>query len=85
MELNAEGGIYLTREEYRKCVDKVMDRQAKMALIATLETVLGNGIDPEKVADSVNQALGLQVQALENMERVLFGKATKKQEADKND
>lgn len=85
MELKTDGGIYLTKEEYRKNVEKVMDRQRKMALIACMGALL-EGISTEQVEDGVNQALALQIQALENMERVLFGKPAKKdEEAKTND
>lgn len=88
MELKTDGGIYLTKEEYRKNVTKVMNRQRALAMAAVIGTVLEGEIDPKQVEDGVNQALGLQVQALENMERALFGKPSKKdkdEEAEKDD
>lgn len=88
MELKTDGGIYLTKEEYRKNVTKVMNRQRALALAAVIGTVLEGEIDPKQVEDGVNQALSLQVQALESMERLLFGKPSKKakdEEAEKDD
>ena len=81
MELKTDGGIYITREEYKKFVEKVMDRQAKAAMMATLITCIKNGIDPDNVADGANSALNLQKQALDNMERLLFGKVAQEEEA----
>ena len=77
MELKTDGGIYLTREEYRKSVEKVMDRQSKLSLLAVAQAMIEEHIDPEKLQDGMNHALMLQVQALQNMERVLFGKEPK--------
>ena len=90
MELKTDGGIYLTKKEYRKNVTKVMDRQTKLALVAVARSMMDDDIDSEKIESAVNQALGLQMQALENMERVLFGKHSKKtedkdEETEKND
>ena len=79
MELKTDGGIYLTREEYRKSVEKVMDRQSTLSLIAVAQAMIEEHIDPEKLQDGMNQALLLQVQALQNMERVLFGKEDKEE------
>ena len=85
MELKTDGGIYLTKEEYRKNVEKVMDRQAKMAIMAVIKTMIEEDLDPKKVQDGVNQALGLQVQALGAMERALFGKPVKQDEEAKKE
>lgn len=77
MELKTDGGIYLTREEYREKVTKVMNRQSRLALEAVAGILLEGGIDVQQVEDVTNQALALQIQALENMEKVLFGKPSK--------
>lgn len=84
MELKTDGGIYLTKEEYRKCVEKVMEKQAKAAFIAMMKACVENDIDPKKATGAVNDALHLQAQALQNMERELFGKpVTQDEEAKK--
>ena len=85
MELKTDGGIYITREEYREKVTKVMNKQSKLALVAVAGLLVSEeGIDPKKVEEGVNQALSLQMQALANMERALFGKPIKKDEEAKN-
>lgn len=80
MELKTDGGIYITQEEYREHVIKVMDRQSKEAMVAMLVACLGEGMDTDKAHGAVKDALKLQLQALANMERELFGETAKKDE-----
>lgn len=80
MELKTDGGIYITKEEYREHVKKVMDRQSKEAMLAMLVACLGEDMDTDKAQDAVKDALKLQLQALANMERELFGAPAKKDE-----
>ena len=84
MELKTDGGIYLTRETYREYVEKVMEKQAKAAVVAMMKACVEDDIDPKKATAAVNDALHLQAQTLQNMERELFGKpVTQDEEAKK--
>ena len=74
MELKTDGGIYITKELYRKYVKKVMNSQVKCATLATLFACV-EGDDPEKVTGAVKDALNLQLQVLKHMENELFGTA----------
>lgn len=80
MELKTDGGIYITKDEYRNGVKKVMDRQIKEACIAGLITCIESDLDPDKANGTIRDALKLQLQALENLEKVLFGTSVKKDE-----
>lgn len=80
MELKTDGGIYITKEEYRAHVIKVMNRQSKEAMLAMLVACLGEDMDTDKAQGAVKDALKLQLQALANMERELFGTPVEKDE-----
>lgn len=86
MELKTDGGIYLTKEEYRKSVKKVMDRQCAEATVAMFAVSISEDEKVTKAAHgAVRDALKLQLQVLVNMERELFGEPDKKDEETEKD
>jgi len=80
MELKTDGGIYLTKELYRKYVKKVMHNQMRFAAMGTIIACLEADIDPENASQSAKDALTLQVQVLKEMEDALFGNPEKDEE-----
>lgn len=82
MELKTDGGIYITKDLYRKYVKKIMHGQMKCASLATLFACL-EGDDPDKVTGAVKDALNLQLQVLKYMEDELFGKPEKGEDEEK--
>ena len=80
MELKTDGGIYLTKELYRKYVKKVMSNQMKFAVMGTIIACLEADIDPDNAKESAKDALNLQVQVLKEMEDALFGNPEKDEE-----
>lgn len=79
MELKTDGGIYLTKEDYRKLVIEIMQREKEACLAACLIQALENKIDPKVALEAGQDALKLQLDVLHEMEKKLFGKKKKEE------
>lgn len=78
MELNTGDLKMISREEYRKAVEKIMRKEMRHAAMgATMCLIEHDGdLDDEtlkKIEDATKDALKLQLSVLQSMEEALFG------------
>lgn len=78
MELNTDDLKMISREEYRKAVEKIMHKEMRHAALgATMCLIEHDGEIDEKVMRKIEEAtkdaLKLQLSVLQKMEEALFG------------
>lgn len=78
MELKTDDGKFITREDYRKAALTIMEQEKMMAIVGLMRAIAVDDIDPERGQNAANDALRLQINVLQNMETMLFGKEKKK-------
>lgn len=77
MELKTDDGKFITREDYRQAAWTIMHQEKMMAIMGLMKAIAVDDIDPEKGQDAANDALKLQINVLQHMEMMLFGKEKK--------
>ena len=92
MELKTDGGIYITKELYRKEVLKIMREEKKQAALGATMFLIEHGGEINKkllkeVEEHAKDALNLQWSVLQQMEEALFGveEETPEKKEDKED
>lgn len=92
MELNTDDIKMISREEYRKEVEKIMHKEmrhasmgATMFLIKYRDELDVDEDTLNKIEEATKDALKLQLSVLRSMEEALFGKENHKKDEEKTD